>query len=165
MTHTPPAKWIAVWIICAVVFFLFAICAKALTPAEREVVTGMRDTITELRGKLDGAEKANDAALQSLTLANTQLVNLHDALQLADEQVRAVAGERDQALAAADRLTVAMHALNQKYQFAQFLIAVTTAMLAGVGTMYLTRGLQFPYNCAVPAGVAGAAYMLVTILL
>jgi hypothetical protein len=165
MTHTPPAKWVAAWIICAVIFLLFALCAKALSPAEREVVSGMKTSIVDLREKLTGATNANARLQDGLLLANTQMVKMHEDLQLADEQVRAVAAERDQALSAADKLTTSLHALNQRYQFAQFLIAITTAMLAGVAAMYLTKGLNFPYNVAVPLGVAGAAYMLVTILI
>jgi len=165
MIYTRPAKWIAAWLIFAFVFLLLTLAAKALTPAEREIVSGMKTTIVDLRGKLDGAEKANDSALASLITANTQMATLQINLELADEQVRAVASERDQAVAAADQLTTKLHALNKQYQFAQFLIAVTTALLAGVGAMYLTRGLQFPYSVAVPIGVAGAAYMLVTLLI
>ncbi len=165
MIYTSPAKWIAAWIVCGIVFLLFALAAKALTPTEREIVSGMKTTIVDLRAKLDGAERANGAALASLITANTQMATLQINLELADEQVRAVASERDQAVAAADKLTTRLHALNKKYQFAQFLVAVTTALLAGVGAMYLTQGLQFPYNVAVPIGVAGAAYMLVTLLI
>lgn len=150
-----------------IILFLLvsATLAPALTTQEREVVTQMRDTITELRGKLTAAESANDAALGSLTIAATQTAELiAQSIKAADDAAR-LAAERDQLSGDLAIQKVKMDKLNAKYQFAQFLVAITIALLAGVLTFYLTMGLQPPYNFLIPIGVAAAAYGIVVSIL
>ena len=157
MTHTAPAKWIAAWILCAIVFVIVASCAKGLTPAERDVVTQMKDTITELRTKLDAQVAANASALQSLSLAVVQAVDLTTAAQHAQEQDQL----KDDGIVKDKKIAF----LNQKYQFAQFLIAAVSAFAVALLVFQFTRSLPAPYNFILPLGGAGFAYGIITILI
>ena len=165
MTHTAPAKWIAAWILCAIVFVIVASCARALTPAERDVVTQMKDTITELRTKLDAQVAANASALQSLSLAVVQAVDLTTAAQHAQEQAAVMTAERDQLKDDGIVKDKKIAFLNQKYQFAQFLIAAVSAFAVALLVFQFTRSLPAPYNFILPLGGAGFAYGIITILI
>lgn len=145
--------------------FLSAVSAFALTPVERRVVEQMKDTIVELRGKLSEAQGANDAALASLSLATTQSVDLTMQARLAAEQAAMLTAERDQLRGDLAVITVKLNKLNAKYQFAQFLVAVTVAAFVGLLCFYLTQGLLAPYKFLIPAGAAGAAYLIVVSIL
>lgn len=132
----------------------FGVNAFALTQSEREVVTQMKDTITELRGKLNEAELANDSALASLTLAAIQTMDLTSLAKTAQARAAEMTAQRDmlqdENMVQAAKIT----ALNAKYQRAQFIIAIVSAMAALLLVFQFTSRLQTPYNFLVPVAVA-----------
>lgn len=163
--NTTPAKWIAAWFIAAILFLILSTCAKALTPAEREIVTQMKDTITDLRGKYEAQVVANDSALTSLSLAVIQTADLTTAAKAAQDQAAAMTAERD----TLKDLTMVQEAkiakLNQQYQRAQFIIAGVSALAALLLVFQFTKSLPFPYNAGIPIAAAVSTYALITILI
>ena len=163
--NTPPAKRIAAWFIAAILFLILSTCAKALTPAEREIVTQMRDTITDLRAKHEAQIQANDSALTSLSLALIQTADLTTAAKAAQDQAAAMTAERDTLKDEAIVKDAKIAKLNQQYQRAQFIIAAVSALAALLLVFQFTKSLPLPYNFGIPAGAAAATYALITILI
>lgn len=122
----PPSKWLVCLLLCLAGMRVFG-----LTPSEREVVTQMKDTIVDLRGKLSGAEAANDSALQSLTTVSAQMVLMQSNLTTADAQVRALALDRDRAEKALSGEREAHAKTMAKYHSIKFYVGGTLALLAG----------------------------------
>ncbi|TSA40725.1 MAG: hypothetical protein D4R57_01535 [Verrucomicrobiales bacterium] len=164
MTRTPTSSGITAFIIACIMFLALAKC-HALTTAEREVVTQMRDTITELRASLTDAQKSNDSALASLTLATIQTADLTAASLMAQNQAAAMTAERDTLKDEAVIKDAKIARLNHQYQFAQFIIAAVSALAAALLVFQFTRAVPAPYNFVIPLGAAGAVYGLVTILI
>ena len=165
MNRTPPAKWIAAWFICAILFLIIASCGKALTVQEREIVTQMKETITDLRGKYEAQVVANNSALASLSMAVIQAADLTSAAKVAQDQAAEMTAERD---ALKDRtivLDAKLAKLNHQYQFAQFIIAGVSAFAVALLVFQFTKSLPMPYNVVAPLGAAGVAYGIITILI
>jgi hypothetical protein len=59
MNNIPPAKWLAVWFVCAVAFFGMVKCGKALTPSEREIVAQAQAKIVDLRASYSTIDTEN----------------------------------------------------------------------------------------------------------
>lgn len=105
----PPAKWIAFWFICVILFLIAAKCHGALTAEEKQIVTQMRDEITnqrdinlkletevdKVRDLADAATAANVEAMKKLGDAITGQVSLQNDLKVADDQVKEVISEKN----------------------------------------------------------------------
>jgi len=105
----PPAKWIAFWFICVIVFLIAAKCHGALTPEERKIVVQMREEIAfqrdtnlkleteneNVRDLADAATLANTEAMGKLGTAISSMLGLQADLKVADEQVRELTAERN----------------------------------------------------------------------
>ena len=167
MTNHPPAKWIAVWMVCGIIFLILASCpkARALTPSEREIVTQMKDSITDLRGKYEAQVEANNSALSSLSLAVIQSADLTAAAKFAQEQAATMTAERDQLKDDGILKDTKIAKLNHQYQFAQFIIAGVSAFAVALLVFQFTKSLPMPYNIVAPLGAAGVAYGIITILI
>jgi hypothetical protein len=165
----PPSKWLAFWLVC-LLLCLAGMRVFGLTPSERETVTQMKDTIVDLRGKLAGAETANDSALSSLTLATTQIFDLTAKAKVADAQVRQITADRDRAEKALAGEREAHTKTLAKYHSIKFYVGGTLAILAGAlaGLLILRYGglaLNSVPGAAiafgVPFGVAVATFSFI----
>jgi hypothetical protein len=163
-TRIPSASGIIAFIIAVIMFLALAKC-HALTTSEREVVTQMKGTIIELRTSLTESRIANDSALASLTLATIQSADLTAAAVTAQHQAALMTAERDALKDEAVVMTAKIAKLNHQYQFAQFIIAVVSALAAALLALQFTRAVPPPYNFIIPLGVAGVVYGMVTILI
>jgi chromosome segregation ATPase len=139
--------------------------AHALTPSERAVVLDMQETISQLRGKIQAADRANAKTLRSLAAASSQVRTLKTELVIAERQIQDLAAERDALGAKLEKAEREIKHLNKKYQWAQFLIASVVALLATVVAVYFSHFLIPPYNFIAPAVAAAAAFGLVYIVL
>jgi septal ring factor EnvC (AmiA/AmiB activator) len=144
---------------------VLATSAHALTPAERAVVQEMQETITQLRGKIQSADRANAKTLQSLAAASSQVRTLKTELAAAEKTIQQVVAERDALAGDLEKAKKEIAHLNKKYQWAQFLIASVVALLATVIAVYFSHFLIPPYNLIAPAVAAAAAFGLVYIIL
>jgi hypothetical protein len=107
-TSVPPAKRIAFWFVCLIVFLISAKCF-GLTPEERAIVGQMKEQIVYLRDsgeklnvenerireQADIAAVANTAAMVKLGDAVEKMLTLQADLRLADEAVKNLTLERD----------------------------------------------------------------------
>ena len=152
-------------LLAATAIAVLATSAHALTPSERAVVLDMQATISQLRGKIQAADRANAKTLRSLAAASSQVQSLKDELVLAEKQIQELASERDALGAKLEKAEKEIKHLNKRYQFAQFLIASVVALLAAVIAVYFTHFLIPPYNLIAPAVEAAAAFGLVYIIL
>jgi hypothetical protein len=102
----------------------------------------MKDTIVDLRGKLTGAETANDSALSSLTTGYSQMVLMQTNLTTADAQVRQITADRDRAEKALAGEREAHAKTLAKYHSIKFYVGGTLALLAGAlaGLLILRYG-------------------------
>lgn len=166
-SNTPIAKWIAVWIVGGIIFLILASCpkARALTSSEREIVTQMKDTITELRAKYDAQVVANNSAIASLSLAVIQAADLTAAARIAQDQAAVMTAERDGLKDSVIVKDAKIATLNSQYQFAQFIIAGVSAFAVALLVFQFTKSLPLPYNVIAPLGAAGVAYGIITILI
>ena len=139
--------------------------AHALTPAQRAVVQEMQATITQLRGKIQAADRANARTLQSLAAASSQVRTLKTELAAAEKTIQQVVAERDALAGDLEKAKKEIKHLNKKYQRAQFIIAAVVALLATVVAVYFTHFLIPPYNLIAPAVAAVAAFGLIYIIL
>ena len=144
---------------------VFATSSYALTPAERAVVQEMQATITQLRGKIQSADRANAKTLQSLAAASSQVRTLKEELAAAEKTIQQVVAERDSLAGDLEKAKKEIKHLNKRYQTAQFIIAAVVALLAAVIAVYFTHFLVPPYNLIAPAVAAAAAFALVYIIL
>jgi septal ring factor EnvC (AmiA/AmiB activator) len=144
---------------------VLATSAHALTPAERAVVQEMQETITQLRGKIQSADRANAKTLQSLAAASSQVRTLKTELAAAEKTIQQVVAERDALAGDLEKAQKEIKHLNKRYQTAQFIIAAVVALLATVVAVYFTHFLVPPYNLIAPAVAAAAAFGLVYIVL
>jgi len=157
--NTPPAKWIAAWFIAAILFLILSTCAKALTPAEREIVTQMKDTITDLRAKYEAQVIANDSALTSLSLAVIQTADLTTAAKAAQEQAAAMTAERDMLkdTVAAQEKTIALQKADKANLLASFhtfkfwTASIVAALIAAIAALLIFRFMAPALNT--PAGL------------
>jgi len=158
-----PSK-LALAIVFAIVILLVG-RAYSLTPDERKIVGQMKDTITELRGKLQTAQDANDQALASLTLASLQTSELSLVAKVAQEHAMEMTAERDMLADENSFLQIKIEKLNQKYQRAQFIIALVSSVAVILLVFQFSRLLPIPYNLVAPLGAGAATYILVVSLL
>jgi hypothetical protein len=143
----------------------FGAVAFGLTPAERETVTQMRDSLLDLRGKLEAAQTANASALSALSAAAFQTSSLVEQAKVAADRVAALAAERDTLTEALASAEVKYVALNRRYQTAQLIIAIVSAFLVGLFVLQFTHNLQPPYGIIVPLGAGAAAFSAIYIIL
>jgi hypothetical protein len=121
----------------------------------------MKDTIGQLRGKLTTAEEVNAKALESLTLAVNQSSELLFSARLAQNQASAMVAERDGLIDEVRVKDSKIATLNAKYQRAQFIIAIVSAVAAFLFASQFTRALAPPYNLIAPFAAAAAVFGLV----
>lgn len=138
--------------------------AFALTEEERKIVVQMKDTITELRQKLEGAERANLSALDSLSLATAQLSDLHSEAKAAEIETAILRADLFEKTDALNALKVRYERLNGKYQFLQLLVALLGAVSSALLVFQFTHRLTPPYNLIFPilagSAVFGAVYII-----
>jgi hypothetical protein len=139
--------------------------AAALTPEERVVVAQMKDTIGSLRSKLSAADRANVSALSALTKAANQMTVLQEDLRSADARFKKTITERDQYAADLQKAKERYEALNKRYQTAQFIIAIVSAVLTGLVVFYFSQALLPPYNLIAPLGAGGAVFAAIYFIL
>ena len=175
--NVPPAKWIAVWLVCAVVFLILVKCGWALTPSEREIVTQAQSKIVDLRGQLEAQQKANDSALASQTLALTQISGLIDSAKVAADAAAMLTAERDglrDKVAEKDAVIAAQKA-DKKELLASFhtfkfytasTVAALVALLAGLlifrfmaPALNTPAGLMLAFGA--PAAIGAAVFTLI----
>jgi hypothetical protein len=159
-----PAKTV-IFCVLAVYLLLGAALCQALTPEERKIVGQMRDSITQLRGKLEAAQAANEGALSALALAAAQSVDLVDEARSAAARAASLAAERDRIAAELSVAEAKAADLNKKYQRAQLIIAIAAAVIAGLLAVQFTHNLQPPYGILVPVAAGAAAFFGVYIIL
>lgn len=144
-------------------FFVLLSSAAALTDEERKIVVQMKDTITELRQKLEGAERANLSALDSIALATAQLSDLHIEAKAAEAEAAILRADLFEKTDALNALKVSYERLNGKYQFLQLLVAMLGAVSSALLVFQFTHRLTPPYNLLFPvltgAAVFGAVYI------
>jgi chromosome segregation ATPase len=143
----------------------FAGAAAGLTPEERAVVTQMKDTIVSLRAKLTAADRANASALTALTKASNQMTALQDDLRIADTRFKQTITERDQYATELQKAKERYEALNKRYQTAQFIIAIVSAVLTGLVVFYFSQALLPPYNVIAPLGAATTVFAAIYFIL
>lgn len=146
-------------------YLLAGVLAFGLTHEEKKIVSQMRDSISLLRAKLEGAQSANEDALAALSLAATQTSELTTQARLAAEQAAALAAERDRLAAELSAAKVEYDKLNARYQTAQLIVALTTAFAVGLIVLQFTHNLQPPYGILVPIAAGAAAFFTITIIL
>lgn len=144
---------------------LFVSAATALTPEERKVVSQMKDTIVSLRSKLSAADRANTTALAALTRASNQMTALHDDLRLADARFKQTITERDRYADDLQKSKERYTALNKRYQTAQFIIAIVSAVLTGLVVFYFSQALLPPYNLIAPLGAGSMVFAAIYFIL
>ena len=145
------------------IFYMLLFCSSAwaLTPSEKEVVIQMRDTISGLRTRLTDAQNSNDSALKALSASTLQVAELIEQTKKAAHEAARIASERD---ALADEISVAKvnyDKLNIRYQRAQLVIAIFTAIFVGLIVLQFTHNLQPPYGFLVPILAGTAAFFAV----
>ncbi len=151
-------KSIAFFIVAAVLFLLAAKCS-ALTTAEREIVTQMRDTITDLRAKYEAQVVANDSALTSLSLAVIQTADLTTAAKQAQDQAAAMTAERDSLkdTVAVQEKTIAIQKADKANLLASFhafkfwTASIVAALIAAIAALLIFRFMSPALNT--PAGL------------
>lgn len=161
-SHARPA---ARWAVMAICLLAFASCARALTPGERKIVTGLKAAITELHGKLAEAETANRNYLNSIAKAGQEATVLQETARVAQTEAAVMAAERDQLAEKLAVQNVKIERLNHRYQTAQMIIALSVAGFALILALQLGAGLPAQYRVAVALGAAGAAAATVYVLL
>lgn len=156
-TNTMPrtkfkARCLAFWIMA----LLLGIAAPAhsLTTQEREIVAGMRQAITALRGKLREAESANRSYLRHAQVAREQVQVLQESAKAAEIAAAALAAERDQLAADYAIQTEHLKRVNKRYQTAQFIIAVAVAGFVGLLAFQLAAAIPLQYRVGASAGAA-----------
>jgi hypothetical protein len=158
-----PSK-LALALVFAIVILLVG-RAYSLTPDERKIVVQMKDAITELRGKLQTAQDANDQALASLTLAALQTSELSLVAKVAQEHAMAMTAERDLLADENYVMRIKLEKLNQKYQRAQFIIALVSSVAVVLLVFQFSRALPPPYNLVAPLGAGAVTYIAIVSLL
>lgn len=148
-------------LIILLAYLAAATLALGLTPQEKAIVGQMRDSISLLRTKLDGAQSANDSALSALTIAASQSADLSAQVQTAAAQVTLLAAERDALAARIAAADIAYERLNARYQTAQLIIALVSAFLVGLLVLQFTHRLSPPYGFIVPVAAGAAAFFAI----
>ena len=160
MNNIPPAKWLAVWFVCAILFLIVAKC-HALTPSEREIVAQAQAKIVDLRAQLDLAQTANDSALTGLTLATVQISELSAAANKAAEQAAILTAERDSikdalAVAKADKAKLLANFHKFKLTTALAVSSLVTLLAGLLIFRFMAPALNTVPGCALAFGAPAA---------